>query len=293
MHPIAEERLRLVRSFDDNVFTRLESHDSYLFGEFSYPVAIGDLDEVGTVGIRIVVDFEQFLTVTRRPDATPPSLAMPDLDTLAGGAEDRIQRSGDCIWLLLEAIAEQLDHLLSEANRRTDDLEAILNESREPPAGTGQQIAKMRHVYLQLEGIITPTMRVVEKIVDDQLDLRDGEGKQARELFPRSTEIYLIDVLQHLHHAQNRTGYGRDMLSVLTDSLASHLERRQAQAGNRMGAIASIMLLPTFIVGLYGMNIDSGYFPEFGWLNGYLFAWLLILLITVSQWTFFRRRGWL
>ena len=79
----------------------------------------------------------------------------------------------------------------------------------------------------------------------------------------------------------------------LTDNLSNYLERKQAQAGNRLGAIASIMLLPTFVVGLYGMNIDPEYFPEFGWLNGYLMAWLMILLITVVQYTFFRRKGWL
>jgi Mg2+ and Co2+ transporter CorA len=46
-------------------------------------------------------------------------------------------------------------------------------------------------------------------------------------------------------------------------------------------------------VGLYGMNIDSTYFPEFGWLNGYLLAWILIVVITVIQVVVFRRMGWL
>jgi Mg2+ and Co2+ transporter CorA len=41
------------------------------------------------------------------------------------------------------------------------------------------------------------------------------------------------------------------------------------------------------------MNIDSTYFPEFGWLNGYLFSWSAIALITVIQVAIFRKKGWI
>jgi magnesium transporter len=79
----------------------------------------------------------------------------------------------------------------------------------------------------------------------------------------------------------------------MQDSLSDYLNREQTRSGNRLAAMASIMLLPTFLVGLYGMNIDSSYFPEFGWLNGYLLAWILIVVITVIQVVVFRRMGWL
>jgi magnesium transporter len=51
------------------------------------------------------------------------------------------------------------------------------------------------------------------------------------------------------------------------------------------------MLLPTFIVGLYGQNfIDM---PEKDWHYGYLFSWGAIISITVFQVVFFRRRRWI
>jgi len=134
----------------------------------------------------------------------------------------------------------------------------------------------------------------VEKIVDDKLDLRRTRDDGTKEeLFPRGTEIRLLDVQEHLRHASQRTNYGSEMMDALSDSLSEYLSREQTKAGNRLAALASIMLLPTFIVGLYGMNIDSNYFPEFGWLNGYLLAWLAIIGITVVQVFAFRKMGWL
>jgi magnesium transporter len=51
------------------------------------------------------------------------------------------------------------------------------------------------------------------------------------------------------------------------------------------------MLVPTFIVGLYGQNFDQ--LPERDWDYGYLFSWGLILLVTIGQVWFFRRRRWI
>ena len=293
LHPIADNRLRLMRGFSDEVFPRLESHDSYLFGELAYPMYDAVVDEVGTVGIRVIIDFDRFISVTKTPTDWPSGIPMPDLSRVVGQANSRQLLSGDCIWLLLEFIAAQIDHLVDDAHERTNELEYLLNHDHEPPSDCRQQIARLRNIYLQLETIITPTLSVAEKIIDDRLDLKKTVDGGKVEIFPRSTEIYLIDVAERLRHARSRTQYGRDMMKVLTDNLSSFLERKQAQAGNRLGAIASIMLLPTFVVGLYGMNIDPEYFPEFGWLNGYLVAWLMIMAITVVQITFFRRKGWL
>ena len=143
--------------------------------------------------------------------------------------------------------------------------------------------------------MIQPTLTLVDAIIADKLDLRENrpEGQDDLELFPRNTEIFLIAVRNSLRHALLHTEYWLENLSTLQDNLSDYLNREQTKAGNRLAAMASIMLLPTFLVGLYGMNIESTYFPEFGWLNGYLFSWSAIVLITVIQVTVFRKKGWL
>ncbi len=296
LHEIAHQRLHRTRDFDDDVFARLESHDHYLFGEFAYPVYDIEADEVGTVGIRLVIDFEHFLTVSRTPTGMPDGVRLPDLSELQAEAASPDLGPGDWVWLLTVNIAETIHEMLDTAYDRTEHLEELLGDDERPDfsaTNCRQQIAVLRNLYLQLGIVAEPTLSLVEKIIDDELDLRETVDGEPQELFPRYTEIRLIDVQESLRHAQQRCDHGREMMRTLVDNLSGYLDREQTRAGNRLTSVASIMLLPTFIVGLYGMNIDKNYFPEFGWLNGYLLAWLVIGLITAVQILVFRKMGWL
>ena len=60
----------------------------------------------------------------------------------------------------------------------------------------------------------------------------------------------------------------------------------------KLTVIASVLLLPTFIVGLYGQNFKH-HFPELGWQWGYAWSWSLIIVTTIAQLVFFRRRNWI
>lgn len=54
---------------------------------------------------------------------------------------------------------------------------------------------------------------------------------------------------------------------------------------------ASIILVPTLIAGIYGMNFR--HMPELNWLFGYPFALALMALSGFTLFRVFRRRGWL
>ena len=53
--------------------------------------------------------------------------------------------------------------------------------------------------------------------------------------------------------------------------------------------IASLLLLPTFIVGVYGQNFVN--IPELKWHLGYAFSWGVIAATTVRQVWFFKRKN--
>ena len=59
----------------------------------------------------------------------------------------------------------------------------------------------------------------------------------------------------------------------------------------RLTVVASILLLPTLIVGLYGQNFK--HIPELEWSQGYLWSWGLILVTTALQLWYFRRKRWI
>ena len=59
----------------------------------------------------------------------------------------------------------------------------------------------------------------------------------------------------------------------------------------RLTVVASLLLLPTFIVGLYGQNLQG--IPEYRMHHGYLWSWFLIIVTTLAQVAYFRRKKWL
>lgn len=292
LHPLATERLQESEGFADEAFPCLEDHsshstDNYLFGELAFPVFDPATTSVGTLSIRMVVDFDRMVTVLRLPQDLPSGITVPDLTDLPLQATG--MDTGAAMWLLFDRVADEIQRLVLEAETRAEDVEYPLNHDKEPPADCRRQLAQLRNQFLQLGTIIRPTLSVVEEIIADELDLTNED----QELFSRDTEIRLIAVRNTLTHSLNQVTYWTENLRTMQDSLSDYLNREQAKSGNRLAAMASIMLLPTFLVGLYGMNIDAGYFPEFGWLNGYLLAWILIVVITAIQVVVFRRMGWL
>jgi magnesium transporter len=59
----------------------------------------------------------------------------------------------------------------------------------------------------------------------------------------------------------------------------------------RLTVIASVLLVPTFIVGLYGQNFR--HIPELHWGFGYWWSWFLIIVTTIGQIVYYRRKGWI
>lgn len=293
LHPVAVETVTLVRDFDDHVYTNLESHDLYLAGEIAIPVEDDSPDRLGTVGLRIIADFDRLVTVINTPRSIPPEFSIPDLQPVVERAQVETIGVGEHLWLLLDHVVTLLEKQLNEALDGAQELEAVLESQEQPPDDARQLISDIRHALLGVQELARPLLELSTRIIDDELDLRDSVGGESRELFDRSTEIHIMDVRAQLRNIGARVEYGLQVMSALSDSLKEFLAREQADAGNRMAAVASIMLLPTFVVGLYGMNIDPDSFPEMGFLNGYLFAWGLIIVLTIAQIWLFRRKKWI
>jgi magnesium transporter len=89
-----------------------------------------------------------------------------------------------------------------------------------------------------------------------------------------------------------------DMITLYREITASTMEIYMSSVSNnlnhimkRLTAGASLVLVPTFITGLYGMNFQI--LPEIYWRYGYLFAWFLIIGSFAGLWIYFRKRGYL
>ncbi len=101
--------------------------------------------------------------------------------------------------------------------------------------------------------------------------------------------------LQDLRENADRLFFlSQQLYENVTNLLNLHISL-SAQRTNevmRILTLFSVFFMPlTFIVGLYGMNFE--HIPELSWRFGYLIVWLVILLVALGLYLWFRRRVWL
>ncbi len=109
---------------------------------------------------------------------------------------------------------------------------------------------------------------------------------------------YMREVQDRVLRVTERVQGFRDLLENILSVNLTLIGINQTQVGidqndqmKKISAWAAIVVVPTFIAGIYGMNFD--YMPELHWRYGYLVAIFLMALIALSLYVLFKRRRWL
>jgi magnesium transporter len=116
---------------------------------------------------------------------------------------------------------------------------------------------------------------------------------------------YLRDVQDHAIQVSERVeGFRQLLQNILSVNLTLVSVQQNEEVKNlteasieqneevkKISAWAAILFAPTLVGTVYGMNFD--HMPELHWLLGYPFALALMLLVSVSLYLVFKRRGWL
>ncbi len=100
-------------------------------------------------------------------------------------------------------------------------------------------------------------------------------------MLPREIELDFADVYDKLLRATDGLDLSRDLVAGARDYHQAKVANDQNEVTKRLTVIASVLLVPTFIVGLYGQNFLD--IPELRWGYGYWWSWGWILLTTAAQ----------
>jgi magnesium transporter len=81
---------------------------------------------------------------------------------------------------------------------------------------------------------------------------------------------------------------------MLSSILNAHMTRVNVQQNDdmrRISAWVAIAAVPNMLAGIWGMNF--AHMPELGWELGYPLALLVMVILCVSLYRFFRKANWL
>jgi magnesium transporter len=258
----------------------LQAHGDYIFGVFLVAIAVPDEDRVFYQEVDVVVTHDVLLSVSK----TPPSEQAYDPRPVRESCHPD-DNAGMMLYRLLDDIAERYLDLVDQLDEEIDELDDIVETAS--PAHTRDRLSELRHDLLHIRRTLAPTRDAVRRVVDNVVEVETG-----KDVFPHTVEVAFNSVYDKFLRAFDGLELSRDLIASVRDYLQSKIANDQSEVTKKLTVIASVLLLPTFIVGLYGQNFRH-HFPELGWQWGYAWSWGLIVVTTVLQLWYFRRKKWI
>lgn len=170
----------------------------------------------------------------------------------------------DCISQLEEALEDLEDQLL-DVNKLKNDLIAEIQEKR-------REVISLRKLLLPIKDQFIKLIRT------------DSE------LIQKNMTHYYKDIYDQLLYVLQSIESCREIMSSLVDLYLSNNDLKMNIVMKRLTVVATIFIPLTFVVGLWGMNFD--YMPELHYRYGYLFAWLIMIIIGLSVWWYLKKKDW-
>ena len=285
LHPRAYEELARPLDQDDLPRPTIEGHGDYVFGILLLPHFVQEQERAYVQEVDFVLTSNHLLTIRKTPvgDAAYDPKALQQVHAMREHL-----KPGMFTFYLVDDVAEHYLDLLDVLDDETDEVEQRID--RQHPSATQRELVDLRQHVIKIRRTLGPTRDAVRSVIDGRADI-EGRPLFRREVFPRDVELHFAQAHDKLLRANEGLDFARDMIASLRDYHQSLLANEANRVGTRLTVVASLLLFPTFIVGVYGQNFDD--MPELHWRFGYAFSWAVIVVVTLLQLWFFRRRRWI
>jgi len=188
---------------------------------------------------------------------------------------------GFILYLLLDEIVDGYLDTIDRLEDLSDDIEERVSaeDAEAASEGLAQDIFHLRQAVVRFRRLAVPMREVLDLLME-------AEGIVTPTLAP-----YYRDVMDHTIRVT-------ELMDNIRDLLTAARELQLAQVSNRLNVVmkkvtswGAIILLPTLIAGIYGMNFRN--MPELSWMIGYPLALGLMAASAFMLYRGFKKRDWL
>lgn len=187
---------------------------------------------------------------------------------------------GFAVYTLIDEIVDGFLSVVDAAEEEADALEDIVFEQDGDGASDLQErLFRLKRTTAELRRSAMPIRQVLDVLHEDP-----------RFASPAIAPYYR-DVMDHAIRVVELADNVRDLVTSLLEVLVAQSSNRLNEAMKRLTAWAGIVLVPTLIAGIYGMNFKV--MPELRWEWGYPMSLGIMAASAVGLYVAFKRRGWL
>lgn len=181
-------------------------------------------------------------------------------------------------YAIADLVVDEYEEVLAGLTQDVDEVEAsVFSDERTKDSA---RIYRLKRELAEARRAIIPLREPIRRLSAGDIGMVDDE-----------LQPYFRDILDHLTLAADETD---NLEMLLTSAFEAHVAQISLQQNNdmrRISAGAALIVVPTLIAGIYGMNFR--FMPELDWQLGYPFA-LGLMAASVGLLAYlFRRSGWL
>jgi magnesium transporter len=267
---------------------KLERYGDTLFVVLRAARYLDEVEEVEFGELHLFVGSNFVLTVrhSQAPDLAVVRRRMEgDPDLLALGPEA-------VLYAILDGVVDGYAPVVAGLQNDIDEIETEV--FRGDPK-VSRRIYELSREVIEFQRATSPLLGMLDGLMAGFEKYRTDEELQR----------YLRDVADHATTVAERVDGFRQMLAdILTvnATLVSQAQNEEIKALTeasydqneeikKVSAWAAILFAPTLIGTVYGMNFR--HIPELSWVFGYPFALTLMLVVSLTLFAIFKRRGWL
>ena len=193
---------------------------------------------------------------------------------------DLMRHRGGALYVLVDEVVDGYLDAIEELEDQTDRIEdEVLQDSADEGMELFERIFRVKRTAISMRRLVVPLRQGVDLLQED-------ERIVSRELAP-----FYRDVMDHVLRSEELADNVRDILTSLLELRSGQIANRLSDVAKKLSAWAGIILVPTLIAGIYGMNFR--HMPELDWVVGYPLALGVMAIAGFALYRGFKKRGWL
>ncbi|MFN2545712.1 MAG: magnesium/cobalt transporter CorA [Actinomycetota bacterium] len=252
---------------------KVEVYEGYFFLVL-HAVSMDEKDELGDSEIHAFAG-HRFLITLRYPPVFDLAEVLrrwdrqPELTSEGGG-------------FLLYALLDEVVDGYFEVVERLEDLSDEIEDrvfADEPDQSVQEDIFRLKRRVVEFRRLVLPLREVLDLVQEQPQFVSNALGP------------YYRDVADHVIRTLEFADNVRELLTAALEAQLSQVSNRLNVVMKQLTSWAGIVLVPTLIAGIYGMNFE--HMPELHWKYGYLYALLLMAASMFTLYRVFKKRDWL
>ena len=192
--------------------------------------------------------------------------------------EEEVNAPDRFMYLLIDRV---IDNFFAVGDRIEDQIERLEEDILMHTKRTHlNDIIGLRAEILWLKKVLVPQREVINILNKKDLRLIDDELQK-----------YFSDIYENAVKVSEAFDTYRDLMGNLREAYQSSISNSANEIMKIFTVITTIFMPLTVVTGIYGMNFD--HMPELHWTYGYPMVIGLMIVLGLTMYFLFRKKGWL